>query len=448
MTDDQMDESDGPEMDHEEVDESQPERGELVHPPQEPVRHAGHSALEAAASAALEMPGIPGRDEFLALAMQARILSMSAGAPAPVRNNPHLAFHIAMVGRDLGISPSAALELIDVIEGKTDRQTGEKSYRLSLSPQLINGQIRRLGLGSIRPVERSADLCVAAALAPDGEVMGYSEFTWEDARTAGLVGARCYPGEHVKETRQRRGGQGSYQTCGCNQGYITYPQRMMWWRAAGFCADDFFPEAGLGMYTPEALGSVVGPDGRPLDPADVELPDGYGPAQIEAPPEPAPVQIADGDELWSLQAAIYALPDEQRRMMAERWKDSRKLTVDKDGRRLSIRPHRLPEESLGTAQSMVRGFERIAERGDWNAADALEAIHTMTGTLLAPIVVPFATVPWLTREASESDPGPEVPDTPPEDSPGEPGGGCKAPGCTNGPSDVNADGYCPAHATF
>lgn len=259
------------------------------------------TALDRAAEAAIAMPGMPGRDEFLMLAAQARMLSLSGASPKLVRESPHLAFHVAMVGRDLGISPSAAIELIDVIPGRD-------GPRLSLSPQLLNGQIRRLGLGSIIPVVQTADRCVAAAIGPRGldpacgwpvkhdehaegcrcDVIGTTEFTWNDARIAGLAGPLCEPGAHRTPPGENR--------CGCNQGYITYPKRMLWWRGSGFCADDWFPEASLGLYSPEALGAFVDENGRAIDPENVELPEGYAPKALARPPSTVaadPAVIAD-----------------------------------------------------------------------------------------------------------------------------------------------------------
>lgn len=364
----------------------------------EPHRPATETAIERAAEAALTMPGVPGRDEFLALAMQARVLSLSGAAPRAVRGNPHVAFHVAMVGRDLGISPSAALNLIDVIPGKVDPQTGERDYQLSLSPQLLNGQIRRLGLGQIVPWFRDEHACVVMAVGPGGadprcmraapdhhegcrcDVLGYSEFTWEDARRAQLVGKLCEPGQHQNPPGDNR--------CGCNQGYKTYPKRMLWWRAGGFAADDYFPEASLGLYAPEALGAVVDEDGRPIDPTTVELPDGYEPPALPEPTPPQPPALTDPDVLWDLQVRIRALPAEQRVVLRDRWLASTRLTYDPpnpDMDRPPIPVWLLPERSASTAQSMVAGFERIAARDGWDRDQARDQVlHDLAGA-----------VPWL-----------------------------------------------------
>ena len=299
--------------------------GELVaiDPDPDPTR----AALDRAAQHAIDNPGVAGRDEFLALAAQARILSMSGAAPEAVRDDPYVAFHLALVGRDFGLSPSAALNLIDILPiRKNGRVVG---HQFSLSPQMMNAQIRRLGLGSIFPAVRTATRCVAVALTPDGlidhrctgdrwpnhvedcscrGIIGESEFTWEDARMADLVGPECEPGHHVKTTRSS--GDRTWQACGCNQGYITYPKRMMWWRASGFAADDWFPEAGLGMYQSEALAEFVDEHGRALDPATVELPEGYRPAGEDF----APAAVIE-----RVQARIDALPDAARAEVTRLW---------------------------------------------------------------------------------------------------------------------------------
>lgn len=248
------------------------------------------AAIVAAADFAMSLPEAPGAQEFMTLAATARLVSMSGAAPELVRDDPYLAFHIALVGRDFGISPSAALNLVDVIPGRDGPQ-------ISLSPLLINAQVKRLGLGEIVQGETTYTYGVAWAIGPGGtdprcrrrkmdhvddcacDLIGSTEFTWEDAQIAGLAGPQCQPGNHP----------GQKWKCGCNTGYITYPRRMMTWRAAGFCADDHFPEASLGLYTPEALGAMVDGSGRAIDPGSVALPEGFEPPPKEAPASPAEI---------------------------------------------------------------------------------------------------------------------------------------------------------------
>jgi hypothetical protein len=403
---------------------------------------AGNAALAAAEQAALAMPGVPGRDEFLALAMQARMLSMSGAAPDAIKGNPYVAFHVAMIGRDLGISPSAAIELIDVIETK-------KGPRISLSPQLLNGQIRRLGLGSIRPLVQERGQCVAQAVGPNGEILGETTFTWEDAQDAELVMRQCEPGNHTQKCR-------NYQTHPrerCNQGYVTYPKRMMWWRAAGFCADDYFPEAGLGLYSPEELGSVVDAEGRPIDPSQVALPAGFDdPADepAQAPAEQLAERAADPARLWDFQERVNRLPPKVRKELIEAWdgEESRlrgyalKWT---EGQQRPLLPHRL----VGTANALINGWEGRARKAGVDLDAELAALRER----LADAVVTFLSC-WIPGGAAEGpqgspepDPGPGTAPEPQEDTTGDtspPGDAASPDGLPDNPEfDVDPEPDAP-----
>jgi hypothetical protein len=346
------------------------------------------SALERAAHELMETPGAPGRDEFLVLATTARVLSMSAGAPAAIRNNPWLAFHLALIGRDLGISPSAAIAQVDVIGYNANATTDAEAYKnaqLSLSPELLNGQIRRLGLGSIVKAASSTTSCVAVALLPGGRVdvrcartwpehvdddrrpcsctfdriLGEVEFTWADAQQAGLADGACVgPDQHTAACVN--GGSGT-RGKRCHQGYRAYPQRMMWWRAAGWCQSDYFPEAGVGLYSPEELGAVVDPEtGRPVDPASVALPDGY--EVPEAPHNPANDLLADaedGTELAETRAdlrqridAILAAGDAAKAALRELWEKE-----DGEGFRLTPPFPHLQRRHVTRARAVVKSVE-------------------------------------------------------------------------------------------
>ena len=304
------------------------------------------------AEALTNLPTLPGRDEFLSLAMQARILSMSGAAPKAVQQNPQVAFHVAMVGRDLGISPTAALELIDLLESRRqdpDTHQWVTDYRISLSPQLMLGQVRRLGLGKVVPLERTNSRAIARAVDRNGEVLGDSEFTIADAKIAGLVDERCEP--DVGKHWSRGEGRDRNDRCRCNQGYKTYPKRMLWWRAAGFCCDDWFPEASLGLYQPEALGALVDDEGRPIDPSTVALPPGYNP-QLEGQPSSSGTTDdtpAEPETISLLRKRIGALPDDLRGSLAERWKDER------------IRPlGELPARQVRQASELIASAEALA----------------------------------------------------------------------------------------
>lgn len=366
---------------------------EVVEPPK-PVSaetERGNATITAVAEAALAMPGVPGRDEFMTLAMTAKMLSLSGAAPEAVRNNPYVAFHVAMVGRDLGISPSASIELIDVIPGRNG------SYSLSLSPQLLNGQIRRLGLGEILKKRVDVTGCVAVAVGPAGidrrcrltwrndvhaedcncDILGEVEFTWEDAQQANLAGDDCQPGNHSPAC----GKKDSVQRLRCNQGYITYWKRMSWWRSSGFCADDYFPEAGLGLYTAEELGAVVDENGRAIDPNNVELPDGYQPKAVGVGNGNTDDQRQDPEDLWRLQLRILALPGEETDDLRARWQQMAKLK--------GYKPYALSEAQYRLAESVLAGLEKRAKsKHGYNAQTAVleaqETMHTHLATVFSP----------------------------------------------------------------
>lgn len=363
-------------------------------------------AMERAAQAPGQldiMPSAMAMAEWEALAGQARVLHLSPASPKQVRENPYLALHLAMIGRDFGISPSAALELVDVIDGRDGPQ-------LSLSPQLLNAQIRKHRLGSIRPgiieLDEAGGRATAIARDATGVILGESEFTWEDARDAGLVGPDCYPRRHVQSVTKRRRDGSTYTVCGCNQGYITYPKRMLWWRAGGFAADDYFPEAGLGLYSPEALGAMVDEDGRPIDPAEAPLPAGYVDPNEEARRQQAERDApADGETLWHLQLRARALPPGVQAQMRDEWP-----TVV--GHKISALPARL----VKTASAKLDQYERAAATAGVDMA--AEQAHVWEQIVDALGQLGLWRWGWSTVEPDDdTGEAPEAPVSAPEDAP-------------------------------
>lgn len=356
--------------------------------------------VERFAEHALAMPGSASYEEFKTLCLQAKLLSMSGAAPKQIKDNPHVAIHIVLIGRDLGISASAAVELIDVIET-------QQGLRPSLSPQLINGQIRRLGLGSIVKAIDDDEHCVAVALAPGGRVdrrcakagtypehwydqskyddmpyerktctctpelwIGDTEFTWQDAQLAGLAGPNCTPGAHDLKEVQNKG-----LRCPCNFGYLKYWPRMRWWRASGFCADDWFPEAGLGLYTAEELGAYVDANGRAIDVDSVELPEGYEPRKGMAGYVVPPAELSEDERALrvELQLRVLALPEVAQYEYRKRKNASDKLrgvaTYQMDSPQL-----RLTNSILGGVEAFARS-ETAKTGTPWDADAALARVH-------------------------------------------------------------------------
>lgn len=386
---------------------------------EEEMRRDPLAELEAAEHRAVSMPGVPGRDEFLTLAQTARMLSMSPLVPKAMRGQPLVAFHIAMMGRDLGISPTAAAQLIDVIPEDKDRP--EDGGQASLSPALINAQCRRLGLGKVVPLLRERDKAIAVALAPDGYldfrctslgrhwegpagercdchgILGQSQFTWADGIDAGLIDPRCTPGNggHFTDPTHQNW---KLRKCNCRQGYRTYPQRMMWWRAAGWAGADFFPEAGLGLYSAEELGAAVDDQGRMIDPRTVDLPDGFQPAALE----PAPGELLVDPVLiaWLFQR-IRALPADVQVVLAERMNEKRN-----EGRLDKLAE--LQERHLQMAEALINGAEAEAKKAGWTKPD-----------LPRPDLSAPASAPPAAQDAPESAESTGVAPAPPEGTQGE-----------------------------
>lgn len=329
-----------------------------------PVKQSGaHAAIEAAAHAAMAEPDLPGRDEFMAMAMMARIIAGSDLAPKSIRGKPADAFVMLLTARDLGIPLTAAMRKVYVIDGQP-----------SIAPQLECALIRRLGLGAVVPWERNhevTDYAGAVAIGPDGVPMGPPVFfTWDDAKVAQLVATECAPGVHstdCKKNQQNRDMKpGPFK---CKHNWITYPRDDMWWRAAGRCARMYFPEAALGIYSPDELGAITDDMGRPIDPATIELPPGFeqaerktGAAARASREATGDVEKGDADELADLVLRARVLPEEQQTAFKVKFRESERLRA--------FTLSTLPADRVRLAASMLKGFERMAERTGWNAETA------------------------------------------------------------------------------
>jgi len=249
----------------------------------------------------VEVPIMPRHDEFMALAAQAKIMAASALVPRALQNRPADVLLVMLTGRDVGVPITAALRKCYVIDGQ-----------VTVAPALRLAKIRNLGLGRIVPDKGNDDTRAAAiAVDPRDRPMGPpSVFTWDDAARAGLVDPRCTATEHFRPSV----GNGR---CNCKDNWRKYPQRMLWWRAAGYCADDYFPEAGLGLYSPDELGAVTDELGQPIDVNEVEVPE-WVPASGNRQRSSA-LSEASEDAKADVQHRIEGLKPSQREWLKGEW---------------------------------------------------------------------------------------------------------------------------------
>lgn len=162
-----------------------------------------------------------------------------------------------MAGRELGFGPMAAMTGVYIVKG-----------RVSVSANLMAAAVKRTGKYNYRVIELSAAVCELAFL-EQGQDIGHSRFTAEDAKKAGT------------------------------QNMDKYPRNMLFARAMSngvkwYCADVF----GGPIYTPEEMGAKVDEDGDVVEMPAV-LP-ASRPVEIVQPPveESAPVVTSKYWRAW------------------------------------------------------------------------------------------------------------------------------------------------------
>lgn len=263
-----------------------------------------------------DLPLIPGADEFRSLAMQAKMLAGSALVPQALRDRPADVLLVLLTGRDLGISPTAALRKCYVVDGQ-----------VTVAPALKIALVRAKGLGAVRPAPgNDATQATAIAYGPDGVEWGRATFTIEDAERITSKGKRLTDGANWKN----------------------YPHRMLWWRVATQVVDDYFPEVAFGLYTPEELGAITGEDGEVLDVDGVEVVPGFEP---QIPPGQSTI---DADALAHVKGLANGLPAAARVALKD----------------LLVRAHlprtfdtSMTKSQYGKVCSLIRGVERDVARG-------------------------------------------------------------------------------------
>jgi len=139
--------------------------------------------------------GVPSREEIDSLLALAKILAQSGVFPDA--RSAERAFAKLMFGRDLGLSPSAAMTGVRLVEGRPELSA-------DLQAQLVRSYVgpggERCDYRVTSPMAQRHERCEIeiARRWPDGrrEALGRCEFTLADARRAGLLGRatwRAYP---------------------------------------------------------------------------------------------------------------------------------------------------------------------------------------------------------------------------------------------------------------
>lgn len=134
-----------------------------------------------------------------------------------------------MAGQELGFGPIASMTGIYIVKG-----------RVTLSANLMAAAIKRHPAYTFRVKEHTAEVCTIDFL-EDGEVIGTSSFSMEDAKAAGLANSETYK---------------------------KFPKNMLYARALSNGAKWYCPDVfGGAIYTPDELGEEVdGETGEILNP--------------------------------------------------------------------------------------------------------------------------------------------------------------------------------------
>lgn len=217
-------------------------------------------------SNALQLRDAGGLAEWEVIRSQATVLVTTGFLPQSIKT-PEQAMAIILTGRELGIGTMAALNTINVIQGKP-----------TVSPQLMMALINRTGQLEDLKLEASND--------------GATCTIKRKGRTAYTV--RFGPKEAAAMKLNDK------------DNYKKQPATMYKWRALADAARTIFPDAVLGLYTPDEMGADVEPEtGVVID------------APVTEPRQPPRLQIAPNasPEIKAAIAAQSPLDEEERQRL-------------------------------------------------------------------------------------------------------------------------------------
>jgi hypothetical protein len=210
-------------------------------------------------------------DEYQIIRDQAQSLVKTGFLPQAIKT-PEQALAIILTGRELGIPAMAALNTINVIQGKP-----------TVSPQLMLALIERSGQLEDIKVDVT-DKGASVTMKRKGRTSHTEHFGQTEAQSMGLLG---------KDNYKKQAG-------------VMYK-----WRAVAACARTVFPDVILGLYTPEEMGAEVSvsDDGVMTVNAPVEqLPPPPAEIIVEVSPERAEAIAKCGQLMRDLNKGGYVPP--------------------------------------------------------------------------------------------------------------------------------------------
>ena len=162
-----------------------------------------------------------------------------------------------MAGQELGFGPIASMTGIYIVKG-----------RVTLSANLMAAAIKRHPAYTFRVKEHNAEVCTIDFL-EDGEVIGTSSFSMDDAKAAGLAGSETYK---------------------------KFPKNMLYARALSNGAKWYCPDVfGGAIYTPDELGEEIDPES-----GEILNPTAPTPNPVAAEPEPVDAEVVGIDREFAV----------------------------------------------------------------------------------------------------------------------------------------------------
>lgn len=162
---------------------------------------------------------------------QAEMLVKSGFLPKAI-NTPEKALAVALKGRELGLPMMQSISSIHIIDGKP---TISAELMAALVHQRIQGAV-------LRCVETNDRIATYEAGRPNDKILKMS-FTWEEAQQAGVTG---------------------------KDNWKKYPAAMLRARCCSAICRIVFPDAIMGVCTPDELGAITTEEGEPVDTINIK----------------------------------------------------------------------------------------------------------------------------------------------------------------------------------